>query len=221
MAFQESFSTRRELPMASLQQKFLLHIIKAKYMLGGAATSHLSGEIDSDHIDQILNFVLFDQHEPAIACTQSLRNNAISAAGDTSRLVYMTDVRLLELAKSDVLFQKYSAVTSRLDLKVIVMSDTANVSKFLGYFERGVHFAIPSDSFQVDIRWLLDPDPNFLELAVHTAKHIHETTGDGDILIFLTGTGEIKSACAQLKNTTKDLDVLTFPQRDNIIKQSS
>ncbi|CAF3660331.1 unnamed protein product [Fusarium graminearum] len=191
MAFQESFSTR------------------------------LSGEIDSDHIDQILNFVLFDQHEPAIACTQSLRNNAISAAGDTSRLVYMTDVRLLELAKSDVLFQKYSAVTSRLDLKVIVMSDTANVSKFLGYFERGVHFAIPSDSFQVDIRWLLDPDPNFLELAVHTAKHIHETTGDGDILIFLTGTGEIKSACAQLKNTTKDLDVLTFPQRDNIIKQSS
>ncbi|KAK6710796.1 hypothetical protein SNK05_005240 [Fusarium graminearum] len=159
MAFQESFSTR------------------------------LSGEIDSDRIDQILNFVLFDQHEPAIACTQSLRNNAISAAGDTSRLVYMTDVRLLELAKSDVLFQKYSAVTSRLDLKVIVMSDTANVSKFLGYFERGVHFAIPSDSFQVDIRWLLDPDPNFLELAVHTAKHIHETTGDGDILIFLTDSG--------------------------------
>lgn len=40
MAFQESFSTRRELPMASLQQKFLLHIIKAKYVLGGAATSH-------------------------------------------------------------------------------------------------------------------------------------------------------------------------------------
>ncbi|CAF3432241.1 unnamed protein product [Fusarium graminearum] len=182
MAFQESFSTR------------------------------LSGEIDSDHIDQILNFVLFDQHEPAIACTQSLRNNAISAAGDTSRLVYMTDVRLLELAKSDVLFQKYgcivideaherglatdvllallkSAVTSRLDLKVIVMSDTANVSKFLGYFERGIHFAIPSDNFQVDIRWLLDPDPNFLELAVHTAKHIHETTGDGDILIFLTDSG--------------------------------
>ncbi|UZP37872.1 hypothetical protein NXS19_005688 [Fusarium pseudograminearum] len=237
MTSQESFNTCRELPMASLQQEFLSAYNKSQVLV-------VSGEIDSDHINKVLNFVLFDQHEPAIACTQSLRINAISAAGDTSRLVYMTDVRLLELAKSDVLFQKYgcivideaherrlatdvllallkSAVTSRLDLKVIVTSDTANASKFLAYFERGVHFAIPSDSFQVDIRWLLDPDPNFLELAVHTAKHIHETTGDGDILMFLTGTGEIKSACAQLKNTTKDLDVLTFPQRDNIIKQSS
>ncbi|QPC58732.1 hypothetical protein HYE67_000963 [Fusarium culmorum] len=212
MAFQESFSTR------------------------------LSGEIDSDHINKILNFVLFDQHEPAIACTQSLRNNATSAAGDTSRLVYMTDVKLLELAKSDVLFQKYcqhfrqgcivideaherrlatdvllallkSAMTSRLDLKVIVMSDTANASKFLGYFERGVHFAIPSDSFQVDIRWLLDPDPNFLELAVHTAKHIHETTGDGDILMFLTGTGEIKSAYNIIKQSSRRRCIITDSSR--------
>ncbi|PCD33876.1 hypothetical protein FGRA07_09031 [Fusarium graminearum] len=97
------------------------------------------------------------------------------------------------------------------------MSDTANVSKFLGYFERGVHFAIPSDSFQVDIRWLLDPDPNFLELAVHTAKHIHETTGDGDILIFLTAEARYRArqagrsgVCYRLY-TKSDFDEVLLP----------
>ncbi|SPJ82284.1 probable ATP-binding protein PRP16 [Fusarium torulosum] len=148
-----------------------------------------------------------------------------------TRLSYMTDGMLLQLVKSDLHFKKYGcviidevhertlstdlllallkrALPHRPDLKVIVMSATANANKLLNFFGQGGQFSIPGRMFPIDIRYLQEAIPDYAHVALHTAKHIHETSADGDILLFMPSVGEIEDACVQLRKATEGLEVL-------------
>jgi pre-mRNA-splicing factor ATP-dependent RNA helicase DHX15/PRP43 len=119
------------------------------------------------------------------------------------------------------------ALPHRPDLKVIVMSATANVSKLLNYFGQGIPFAIPGRMFPIDIRYLQEAIPDYAYVALHTAKHIHETSADGDILLFMPSVGEIEDACVQLRKATESLEVLPLysqlsrAEQDKVFKRSS
>ncbi|KAH7236258.1 P-loop containing nucleoside triphosphate hydrolase protein [Fusarium tricinctum] len=143
----------------------------------------------------------------------------------------MTDGMLLQLVKRDLHFKKYGcvivdevhertlptdlllallkrALPHRPDLKVIVMSATANADKFLNYFGQGSQFTIPGRLFPIDIRYLQEAIPDYAYVALHTAKHIHETSADGNILLFMPSFSEIEDACVQLRMATEGLEVL-------------
>ncbi|EXK98192.1 hypothetical protein FOQG_01172 [Fusarium oxysporum f. sp. raphani 54005] len=143
----------------------------------------------------------------------------------------MTDGMLVQLVQGNGSFGKYSCViideahertipTDLLlallkralplfpDLKVVIMSATPNVDIFLNYFGQGSHLPLSGREHPVEIRYLQEATPDYASLALHTAQHIHQTTGDGDILVFMPSTAEIEDACGQLRSATWGLEVL-------------
>ncbi|KAI1037922.1 hypothetical protein LB505_001459 [Fusarium chuoi] len=148
-----------------------------------------------------------------------------------TRLSYMTDGMLVQLVQGNGSFGKYSCVivdeahertipTDLLlallkralplfpDLKLVIMSATPDVDVFLNYFGQGSHLPLSGREHPVEIRYLQEPTPDYASLALHTAQHIHQTTGDGDILVFMPSTAEIEDACGQLRSATWGLEVL-------------
>ncbi|KAF5595243.1 ATP-binding protein PRP16 [Fusarium pseudocircinatum] len=148
-----------------------------------------------------------------------------------TRLSYMTDGMLVQLVQGNGSFGKYSCVivdeahertipTDLLlallkralpifpDLKIVIMSATPNVDIFLDYFDQGSHLPLSGREHPVEIRYLQEPASDYANLALHTAQHIHQTTGDGDILVFMPSTAEIEDACGQLRSATWGLEVL-------------
>ncbi|KAF5023363.1 hypothetical protein F66182_4566 [Fusarium sp. NRRL 66182] len=226
----ELLRLRRRLPVSSKRQEFLDLYHQHQVIV-------VSAETGSGKTTQIPQFILFDEFTAAnriIVCTQPRRLAATSVAkrvaaemdvtlGDMvgylvrfemlchegTRLSYMTDGMLLQLVKDDIYFNKFY----RIELKVIIMSATADVDKFLRYFGQGAHFAVAGRAYPVDIRHLQQPTPHCTSLALHTAKHIHETSPEGDILVFLTTARDIDDACLQLREATSDLQVLPLYSR--------
>jgi pre-mRNA-splicing factor ATP-dependent RNA helicase DHX15/PRP43 len=143
-----------------------------------------------------------------------------------TRLKYMTDGQLLQEALMDRNFTKYSCIIideahertmstdvlialvkestrRRKDLKVIIMSATLNAQKFLASFDNAVFFQIPGRTHPVEIFYSGVDISDYSVASCRLVKHIHETMGAGDIILFLTGEGDIEQVCAKLrKNTT-------------------
>ncbi|KAF5619516.1 ATP-binding protein PRP16 [Fusarium sp. NRRL 52700] len=148
-----------------------------------------------------------------------------------TRLNYMTDGMFVQLVQGSGSFGKYSCIiideahertipTDLLlallkralpllpDLKIVIMSATPNVDIFLDYFGQGGHLPLSGREHPVEIRYLQEATSDYASLALHTAQHIHQTTGDGDILVFMPSTAEIDDACGQLRSATWGLEVL-------------
>ncbi|KAG5760673.1 hypothetical protein H9Q72_011216 [Fusarium xylarioides] len=166
-----------------------------------------------------------------------------------TRLSYATDGILLQQAKADPTFSNYAciildeahertlntdllmallkkALLVRDDLKVIVMSATLEADKFVQYFADAKPFTISGRSFPVEVGYLEYTAKDYLSIALHTAKRIHEKEGKGDILIFLPTTQDCEEGCAKLRKATSNLDLLplysVLPQheQDRVFKGS-
>lgn len=107
------------------------------------------------------------------------------------------------------------------------MSATPNVDIFLNYFGQGSHLPLSGREHPVEIRYLQEATPDYASLALHTAQHIHQTTGDGDILVFMPSTTEIEDACGQLRSATWGLEVLPLyshlpkAEQERVFRRSS
>jgi pre-mRNA-splicing factor ATP-dependent RNA helicase DHX15/PRP43 len=109
-----------------------------------------------------------------------------------------------------------SLVRRRKDLKVIVVSATLDTLKFQKYFTVGEPaplLKISGRSHPVEIFYTPEPKPDYVEAAIHTVLMIHRAEGPGDILLFLTGEGEIEETCRRIK---MDADELLDHNRDAI-----
>ncbi|RTE72017.1 hypothetical protein BHE90_013572 [Fusarium euwallaceae] len=150
-----------------------------------------------------------------------------------TRLVYMTDGMLLSLAKGDLLFSEYScvivdeahertmatdilmallkkAMSIRKNLKVVVMSATLDAAKFQAYFGGAKLLDVPGRTFPVDIRHLPEAVPHYPSAALRTVKHIHNSMGPGDILVFLTSISEIEQFCSEVRASTYNLETVAL-----------
>lgn len=102
-----------------------------------------------------------------------------------------------------------SAVKTRPDLKVVIMSATMNTDIFLDYFPGAIPFFVETRSFLVEIRYSPSTNKKYVEHALDTVWDIHMNQGPGDILVFLTGEDEIEQCCREVSDRKKSQKTLT------------
>ncbi len=86
-------------------------------------------------------------------------------------------------------------------LKLIIMSATIEVDKFVNYFDKkSPVLSIPGRQYPVDIFYTPKAEEDYLEAAIKTAVQIHVNEDPGDILIFLTGEHEIETAVYKISH---------------------
>ncbi|KAJ7102904.1 P-loop containing nucleoside triphosphate hydrolase protein, partial [Mycena epipterygia] len=163
----------------------------------------------------------------------SVRFDDMTEAG-TTFLKYMTDGILLREAIRDPNLEKYSTiildevhertlatdilitllkglVKKRADLKIIIMSASADNSKFQRFFSpksakiQVPIFTVVGRTFPVEIFYTQEPEPDYVEAAIRTVMIIHRVEDPGDILLFLTGEEEIEEVCRKLKLEADDI----------------
>ena len=98
------------------------------------------------------------------------------------------------------------------DLKLVIMSATLSVDSFKTFFTNTSHplrvnsLEIPGRTHPVALRYLLEPEPDFLEATVITVTQLLlDDASTGDILVFLPGQQDIESVAESLENTRKVL----------------
>jgi pre-mRNA-splicing factor ATP-dependent RNA helicase DHX15/PRP43 len=161
----------------------------------------------------------------------------------TTFLQYMTDEVLLREVMHDPLLERYSTIIldeahergvasdiliallkgiakKRKDLKVIIMSPTRlDAAEFQKYFRRrsGLNaqlFEVPGRTHPVEVFYTKEPEPDYVEAAIHSVIMIHRVEDPGDILLFLSGEQEIEDVCQEIEQKVDNLahqDSLGWP----------
>jgi pre-mRNA-splicing factor ATP-dependent RNA helicase DHX15/PRP43 len=152
-----------------------------------------------------------------------------------TRLKYMTDGMLLRELMTDENLRKYSVVVldeaherglqsdillsllkklinKKRDnptlghLKLVVMSATIEVDRFVKFFEEQVPvLSIPGRCFPVEIYYTREPEEEYLSAAIRTVLQIHSLEPKGDILVFLTGEDEITQAVLETSQKIEEM----------------
>ncbi|KAF8404659.1 hypothetical protein HHK36_009547 [Tetracentron sinense] len=155
-----------------------------------------------------------------------------SAQGFKSKIIFMTDHCLLQHYMNDKNLSRISCIIvdeaherslntdlllalvknlllQRLDLRLIIMSATADANKLSDYFFDCGIFHVAGRNFPVDIKYVpsasegssdtLKPHAekcaSYVSGAIKMATEIHKTEGEGDVLVFLTSQMEVEWAC--------------------------
>ncbi|KAL6563357.1 Pre-mRNA-splicing factor ATP-dependent RNA helicase DEAH1 [Orobanche hederae] len=126
--------------------------------------------------------------------------------------VIMVDEAHERTLSTDVLFGlvkiKHCDISRfRPDLKLLISSATLDAEKFSDYFDSAPIYTIPGRRYPVEIHYTKALEANYLDAAIVTALQIHVTqpSGDGDILVFLTGQEEIEIVEEILKHRIRGL----------------
>ncbi|KAL9623341.1 MAG: hypothetical protein Q9160_002448 [Pyrenula sp. 1 TL-2023] len=115
--------------------------------------------------------------------------------------VVMLDKAHERTITTDILFAFLKKTTKqRSDLKIIITSATLNAKKFSNFFNECPIFTIPGRTFPVELLYSKEPELDYFDVTLLTVIQIHITEEPGDILVFLTGSEEIDSACSILSD---------------------
>jgi len=155
-----------------------------------------------------------------------------------TKIVIMTDGILLQELKSDPLLETYSiimvdeaherslnidfilgllkAIThERRDLKIIVSSATINARVFSEYFDECPVISIDAQMYPVELRYL-PPERTYdfesiLQKILENVEEIEKKGEQGDVLIFLSGEGQIKECITALTEMDRKKSMILLP----------
>jgi pre-mRNA-splicing factor ATP-dependent RNA helicase DHX38/PRP16 len=97
---------------------------------------------------------------------------------------------------TDVLFGILKQVARRRsDLKLVITSATMDAEKFSRFFGNVPTFRIPGRTFPVQTLFTKSPVEDYVQAATDQALKIHVGSGQGDILIFMTGQEDVEMTC--------------------------
>ena len=151
-------------------------------------------------------------------------------------ILYMTDHALLNECLRDPNLTKYScvivdeahersiftdlllgmikkALSKRADLRVIITSATIDPGLFLRYFSGCQKLEVSGRMFPVEVFWkeTKSEEGDYVIDAVKKACEVHETEGNGDVLVFLTSPAEIQKACEMMSSKPKAAEFECLP----------
>ena len=107
---------------------------------------------------------------------------------------------------TDVLFGILkNVVKKRMDLKLIVTSATLDAEKFSDFFGGVPIFLIPGRTFNVECYYQKSPVDDYVDAAAKQALAIHLSNPPGDILIFMSGQGDIQCTCNTIAQRMSEL----------------
>ncbi|KAL3683209.1 hypothetical protein R1sor_001231 [Riccia sorocarpa] len=103
-----------------------------------------------------------------------------------------------------------NALRKRPDLKVIIMSATADAELLSAYFHSGEVLRVPGRNFPVHVIYepgdrpedCLQVHDEYLKRVVKKVRDIHENGAEGNILAFLTSPAEVDWACSQMLDSS-------------------
>ena len=140
---------------------------------------------------------------------QSLWRYSVVILDEAHERTLNSDI-LLAMLKKLVNQRREGSVENR--LKLIVMSATIEVDRFVKYFEEEVPvLSIPGRCFPVEIYYTPEPEEDYLEAAVRTAVQIHCFEAVGDVLVFLTGEAEILEAVDKTASQIREMGAEVGP----------
>lgn len=135
-----------------------------------------------------------------------LQREALADPGMTKYSVVMLDEAHERTVATDVLFALLkTAAKSNPRLRVIATSATLDSAKFAAYFGNCPVATIPGRTFPVDVKYLREPEPDYLAAALDTVMQITVGEPAGDVLVFLTGQDEIDQAVDALTSRAEKL----------------
>jgi len=155
-----------------------------------------------------------------------------------TKIVIMTDGILLQELKSDSLLSEYRVIMvdeaherslnidfilglikeiihERKDLKIIVSSATINARVFSEYFDECPVISIEAQMYPVNLHYK-HPErfydfESILVQIVEIMKEIEVTDAPGDVLIFLSGEGQIKECISYLTALDRNKKLVVLP----------
>lgn len=142
-------------------------------------------------------------HQILVDCTDSVSGSLIAAAkNDPSLQQYgaiVIDEAHQHTVPTDLLLGllKELAAKRKDDLKIIIMSATIDAGFFLNFFPGSVLEEVSGREHQVLISYT--PEPPEQDAIVETILQVHLSGRNGNILVFVPGTGEIFKIIQKVK----------------------
>lgn len=132
-----------------------------------------------------------------------LREAILSPNLDNYSIVILDEIHERSLHSDVLLGMMRKLLGVRKDLKVLAMSATPDTAKLMQFLPDCDVVQIPGRCHPVELFYLSQPEPDYVEAASIAIIQLHLSLSKGDILVFLPGQEEIDSLEEILLNKRK------------------
>lgn len=183
----------------------LIGITQPRRVAATSVAARLREEMALDET-RIAHAVRFDDRAGADCLIRVMTDGLLLAEASRDRHLARYDTIIIDEAHErsltiDVLLGLlHRLVTVRSDLRLVITSATIEVERFSAFFGGAPIIEVGGRTWPVEVRYRQaeDEDLSYLPAAIQTVRSLHESEGDGDVLVFLPTERDILEARKRL-----------------------